>query len=156
MAFSKALKCYNKTVKVEAISREHEHGAHAEWKNYAILLVAMLTSILTKKSNAWPGGPHLGQIPHCMEQNWLVRVRVSQYALFSWLFHKQLQLNPNNSNSDNLNSPLTRTKSNFTLDFTPLLSHFYLVNFIWDILNSLLTWTKLNFLWSKIHWNLLQ
>ena len=97
-----------------------------------------------------------GQIPHCMKQNWLVRIRVSQYCAVSRLFHKQLQWNPDNSNSDNLNSLLTRTKSNFPLDFTPLFSHLYLVNFNWDILNFLLTRPKFNFPWSKIHWNLPQ
>ena len=28
-----------------------------------------LTDVLTGKSNAPPGGPHLGQIPHCTELN---------------------------------------------------------------------------------------
>ena len=37
----------------------HECSAHAEWKNYEILLFVMLTSILTWKSNAHPGRPHL-------------------------------------------------------------------------------------------------
>ena len=39
----------------------HGHDAHAEsGKNYEILLLATLTSVLTRKSNAHLGGPHYG------------------------------------------------------------------------------------------------
>jgi len=40
----------------------HECSARAEWKNYEILLFVMLTSILTWKSNAHPGGLTFGSI----------------------------------------------------------------------------------------------
>ena len=43
--------------------------SHAEGRNNnRILLLATLTSILTRKSNARLSGPHFGQIPHCTEQ----------------------------------------------------------------------------------------
>ena len=43
--------------------------SHAECgNNNIILLLATLTSVLTRKSNARLGGPHFCQIPHCTEQ----------------------------------------------------------------------------------------
>ena len=43
--------------------------SHAECgNNNRILLLATLTSVLTRKSNARLGGPHFCQIPHCTEQ----------------------------------------------------------------------------------------
>ena len=50
------LKCSNKTVNIGEIT--HEHGAHAEWKNYEILWLEKLTGFLTWKSNVPLGGPH--------------------------------------------------------------------------------------------------
>ena len=57
--FSKAHKCSNKTV-----NRSNDpltRRAHAELgKNYEILLLATLTSVLTRKLNARLGGRHFG------------------------------------------------------------------------------------------------
>ena len=58
-AFSKALKSSNKTVNIGAMT--HGHDAHAECgKNCEIFLLATLTTVLTRKSNAQLGGAHFG------------------------------------------------------------------------------------------------
>ena len=107
--------------------------------------------IKVKCSTGWAS---FGSFSHCMEQNWLVRVRVSLYGLISWLFHKQLQWNPDNSNSDNLNFPLTQLKSYF-----PWISPHFLVIFTW-LTSTGISWIpcllELNLisLDQKIHWNL--
>ena len=66
--FSKAHKCSNKTV-----NRSNDpltRRAHAELgKNYEILLLATLTSVLTQKLMPDCAGVILGQTPHCTEQN---------------------------------------------------------------------------------------
>ena len=77
----------------------HECGAHAEWKNYEILLFVMLTSILTWKSNAHQGGPHLWvnflivrrETPvKCpgMPRGWAVLELNGTLPLLSWLKKK--------------------------------------------------------------------
>ena len=53
--FSKAVKCSNKTMNIAAIAGES--GAYAEWgKNYEILLLATLTSVLTPAKVKCPTG----------------------------------------------------------------------------------------------------
>ena len=49
-----------------AVNAMHSHAECGN--NYRILLLATLTSILTRKSNAQLGGPHFGEIPLCTEQ----------------------------------------------------------------------------------------
>ena len=63
--------------------------------------------------------------------------------------NKHVQWNPDNTNLDNSNSPLTQTKSYFpwiSLHFSVI---FNLVNSNWKSWNSSLTRTKFPFLWSQ-------
>ena len=54
-AFSRALECSNVTVNIGAITGES--GAYAEWgKNYEIVLLATLTSVLTPAKVKCPTG----------------------------------------------------------------------------------------------------